>query len=72
MGKGTYTPNSYSVGWVLLGEGRSYEFLALLPSVDLTQGHKESPSVKRCRGFPGSSAVKNLPANAGDMGSIRV
>ena len=23
-----------------------------------------------CRGFPGGSVVKNLPANAGDMGSV--
>ena len=24
---------------------------------------------KRCSGFPGSTVVENLPANAGDMGS---
>ena len=31
----------------------------------------QSPVVKRaCWGFPGGSVVKNLPANAGDMGLI--
>ena len=26
--------------------------------------------IEICRGFPGGSVVRNLPANAGDMGSI--
>ena len=26
--------------------------------------------LNKCEGFPGGSVVKNLPANAGDMGSI--
>ena len=25
-------------------------------------------SIKNCRDFPGGAVVKNLPANAGDMG----
>ena len=30
----------------------------------------ERPRTAQHRGFPGDSAVENLPANAGDMGSI--
>ena len=30
-----------------------------------------NPRVKTSLGFPGSSGLKNLPANAGDAGSIR-
>ena len=26
--------------------------------------------ILNCKGFPGVSEVKNLPANAGDMGSV--
>ena len=28
------------------------------------------PGLPRCWGFPGGSVVKNLPANAGDGGSV--
>ena len=31
---------------------------------------KSQQHLTSCEGFPGGSAVKNLPANAGDMGSI--
>ena len=30
----------------------------------------ESPGISFFRGFPGGAVVKNLPANAGDAGSI--
>ena len=32
----------------------------------------EAGEKRHCRGFPGGSMVKNLPANAGDMVSILV
>ena len=31
---------------------------------------KSKQHLSSCKGFPGGSSVKNLPANAGDMGSI--
>ena len=34
------------------------------------QNQKKKKKLMQDQGFPGGSVVKNLPANAGDMGSI--
>ena len=62
--RGKWTSNNeYSVQWrELVGLSIGAELVASASHI--------GRSKKRSRDFPGGAVVKNLPANAGDMGSI--
>ena len=65
---GTEEPDRlWSIGSQRLGH--NWNNLALMTSIDFMEIY---PHINTNTGFPGGGEVKNLPVNAGDVGSIPV